>query len=193
MSMIKNKNFARDFLKYLIIIVVFLCVVAVGLWLRNISTFLPHWIVWEHGTLPDASGQYEIIFAGKKVRVQYGEDIIWTTEKDVKVQKALSADIDRDGQDELILLCWRKGHYGDVKPIWVEEDEQDWVQHIFVYEFLQEDVQAKWMSSYIGKDILDITARAAETSGRLLCLTDRSGEESVWGWDSWGFVRVDAE
>lgn len=191
MSMIKNKNFARDFLKYLIIIVVFLCVAAVGHWLRIISTFLPQWVVWEHGTLQDDSGQYEIILAGKKVRVRYGEDIIWTTEKDVKVQKALSADIDRDGQDELILLCWRKGHYGDVKPIWVKEDEQDWVQHIFVYEFLQEDVQAKWMSSYIGKDILNITARAAETSGDLLCLTDRSGEESVWGWDSWGFVRED--
>ena len=193
MRVIKKKNFLRVLLKYLIIIVVFICVITVGHCLWNSGLFLPHWIVWEHGTLPDASGQYEIILAGKKVRVRYGEDIIWTTEKDVKVQKALSADIDRDGQDELILLCWRKGHYGDVKPIWVEEDEQDWVQHIFVYEFVQEDVRAKWMSSYIGKDILDITARAAETSGRLLCLTDRSGEESVWGWDSWGFVRVDAE
>ena len=99
------------------------------------------------------------------MRVSYKDSMIWTTEKDVKVQKALSADIDRD--------------------------EQDWVQHIFVYEFLQEDVQAKWMSSYIGKDILNITARAAETSGDLLCLTDRSGEESVWGWDSWGFTKIE--
>lgn len=193
MRVIKYKNFVSAFSKCLIIIAVFLCVGAVGYWLWNRDTFLPQWIVWEHGAFQDASGQYEITLTGKTVRVSYKDTMIWTTEKDVKVQKALAADIDRNGQDELILLCWRKGHYGDVKPIWVEEDEQDWVQHIFVYEFLQEDVQAKWMSSYIGKDILDITARAAETSGRLLCLTDRSGEESVWTWDSWGFVRVDID
>ena len=193
MNGINNKYFVKGLLKYLTISVVLLCAGVVGSWLQNVGAFLPQWIVWEHGTFQDGSEQYEIILAGKKVRVQYGEDIIWTTEKDVKVQKALSADIDRDEQDELILLCWRKGHYGDVKPIWVEEDEQDWVQHIFVYEFLQEDVQAKWMSSYIGKDILDITARDLETTGRLLCLKDRSGEESVWTWDSWGFVRVDID
>ena len=193
MRVIKYKNFVSAFSKSLIIIVVFLCVGAVGYWLWNSGTFLPQWIVWEYGTLQDASGQYQIILKGKTVRVSYKDSMIWTTEKDVKVQKALSADIDRDGQDELILLCWRKGHYGDVKPIWVEEDEQDWVQHIFVYEFVQENVQAKWMSSYIGKDILDITARATETTGRLLCLTDRSGEESLWAWDSWGFVRVDID
>ena len=191
MNGINNKYFVKGLLKYLTISVVLLCAGVVGSWLQNVGAFLPHWIVWEHGTFQDASGQYQIILKGKTVRVSYKDSMIWTTEKDVKVQKALSADIDRDEQDELILLCWRKGHYGDVKPIWVEEDEQDWVQHIFVYEFLQEDVQAKWMSSYIGKDILNITARAAETSGRLLCLTDRSGEESVWGWDSWGFVRED--
>lgn len=191
MNGINNKYFVKGLLKYLTISVVLLCAGAVGFWLQNVGAFLPQWIVWEHGTFQDASGQYQIILKGKTVRVSYKDSMIWTTEKDVKVQKALSADIDRDEQDELILLCWRKGHYGDVKPIWVEEDEQDWVQHIFVYEFLQEDVQAKWMSSYIGKDILNITARAAETSGDLLCLTDRSGEESVWGWDSWGFVRED--
>ena len=191
MNGINNKYFVKGLLKYLTISVVLLCAGVVGSWMQNVGAFLPQWIVWEHGTFQDASGQYQIILKGKTVRVSYKDSMIWTTEKDVKVQKALSADIDRDEQDELILLCWRKGHYGDVKPIWVEEDEQDWVQHIFVYEFLQEDVQAKWMSSYIGKDILNITARAAETSGRLLCLTDRSGEESVWGWDSWGFVRED--
>ena len=152
---------------------------------------LPRWIVWEEGTFPSTSGQYEITLSEKTVWVYYKDKSIWTSEKDVKVQKALFADIDRDGQNELILLCWRKGHYGDVKPIWVKEEAKDWVQHIFVYELMQKGVQAKWMSSYIGKDIVDISVEADEKSGSLLGLTDRSGGESVWRWEDWGFTRVD--
>ena len=190
MRVIKYRNYVSAFSKCLIIIVVFLGVGAVGYWLWNRGTFLPQWIVWEHGTFQDASGQYQITLTGKTVRVSYKDTMIWTTEKDVKVQKALSADIDRDGQDELILLCWRKGHYGDVKPIWVEEDEDDWVQHIFVYECLEGDVKAKWMSSYIGKDILDVTIKETGNIGCFLCLTDSDGEETLWMWDSWGFTKV---
>ena len=103
----------------------------------------------------------------------------------------LSGDIDHDGQDELVLLCWRKGHYGDVKPIWVEEDEQKWVQHIFVYEYVQEDVEAKWMSSYIGRDIADITMQERDTFGTVLCLTETGGERSFWVWESWGFTKIE--
>lgn len=187
MNLIKTKIFKKSFICILII----LSFGAAGFGLWNAGTFLPHWIVWKSAVFQDASGQYEMILEGKKMRVLYEDNLIWNAPKDVKVQKALSADIDRDGQDELVLLCWRKGRYGDVKPIWEKEDAKDWLQHIFVYELMQDGVHAKWMSSYIGKDILDITAHTSEESGNLLHLTDRSGEESMWRWESWGFKRVD--
>lgn len=157
----------------------------------NDGAFLPRWITWQTGTIPDDSGEYMITVARKKVSVACGDNLIWTSQDDVKVQKALSCDIDHDGQDELILLCWKKGHYGDVKPIWVEEDKQEWVQHIFVYEYVQEDIEAKWMSSYIGRDISDITAGETKEARCCLCLTDTDGEVSNWVWDSWGFTKVD--
>ena len=191
MNLIKLKIFTKSFIKYFICILIILSVGVVGFRLWNAGTFLPHWIVWESAVFRDASGQYEMVLENKKVQVHHEDQLIWTTTKDVKVQKALCADIDRDGQDELVFLCWRKGHYGDVKPIWEEEDETDWVQHIYVYELMEDGVHAKWMSSYIGKDILDITAHTSEASGSLLHLTDMSGEESIWRWESWGFKRVD--
>ncbi len=172
-----------------IIIFLSICVIGLGLW--NAASFFPHWIVWEEAVFQDTSGKYEMVLKHKKVQVRYAKNVIWSTTKDIKVQKALFADIDCDGQDELVLLCWRKGHYGEVKPIWVKEDETDWVQHIFVYELMQDGVSAKWMSSYIGKDIFDMTAEADETIGNLLKLTDKACEDSIWRWESWGFTRVD--
>ena len=191
MNWINTKIFKNVFSKNFICILMFLFVGTVGLELWNVSNLFPRWIAWEEAAFRDASGQYEIKLNNKKVQVQYGDHLIWNTTKDVKVQIALPADIDRDGQDELVLLCWRKGHYGEVKPIWVKEDETDWVQHIFVYELMQDGVAAKWMSSYIGKDILDMTTETDEKIGSLLKLTDKACEDSIWRWESWGFTRVD--
>ena len=173
-------------------IMIFLCIciiLVIGLFYKN--SFFPHWIVWEKAVFQDSSEDYQITLKHRKVLVRYADNIIWSTPKDIKVQKIVTGDIDRDGQDELILLCWRKGHYGDVKPIWVEEDSTDWVQHIFVYELTPEDVPAKWMSSYIGMDILDINIKADENFGKLLMLTSITGENSAWRWEFWGFTRVD--
>lgn len=189
---ITEKKSLKKIIKIFIIITVFIiCAGAIiwGLW--GDSACQPRWVTWESICAQDASGEYEITLAQKRLSVAYRENVIWTSPDDVKVQKALSCDIDHDGQDELILLCWKKGHYGDVKPIWAEEDKQEWVQHIFVYEYEQEDVEAKWMSSYIGRNISDITACETKEGNCCLCLTDTDGEASSWVWDSWGFTKIE--
>lgn len=65
---------------------------------------IPDWVKWEEGVSADATGQYEIVLHGKTVRVTYLADVkydtgvIWTSRQEVKVQKALSCDIDNDGE-----------------------------------------------------------------------------------------------
>lgn len=118
---------------------------------------------------------------------------IWTSPQEVKVQKALSCDIDNDGIDELVLLCWKKGRYGEHKPFWVEKDETVWSQHLFVYEYQSEKISPKWMSSYLGQDIADVTSNGKAAPD--LCLWFRSPDDEMtsWKWDSWGFTRLDTE
>ena len=128
------------------------------------SYSLPRWIDWKSGMGLDASGQYEISLMRRTVKVVYDNSVIWTTPQDVKVQDAMFCDIDGDGTDELVLLCWKIGRFGTSKPFWVEEDEKTWSQHIFVYTCNGETVKPKWMSSYIGVDV--ITMSAAARSGR---------------------------
>lgn len=155
------------------------------LWERG--TFLPRWIVWEEGNISDASGDYEISLAGGNVSVAYRESKVWDSPENVKVQQILSCDMDYDGREELILLCWKRGRFGKYKPFWIEEDEKNWSQHIFVYEMEHDKVTPKWMSSYMGQDAAEIAF------DERLFLTDPDGEISCWRWKSWGFEREEAE
>ena len=155
--------------------------------------FLPGWGSWENRELCDASLQYEIRLNRKAVSVQYDNEIIWTSSAGVKVQDVLSCDVDGDAEDELVLLCWKRGRYGKDRPFWVKEDEKSWSQHIFVYEYQKETVKPKWMSSYIGQDIVTIAADKNKAPFHRLLFTDREGKATSWVWDSWGFVKEDTD
>lgn len=160
-----------------------------ALWiLWSSGHFLPRWIAWKSGTYTDASGQYEITLNHRRVEIVYDNSVIWTSPQDIKVQNAISCDVDGDGADELVLLCWKIGRFGASRPFWVEEDEKTWSQHIFVYTYNGDTVKPKWMSSYIGVDVAAISA----TKQHLL-LTDPDGTMSSWIWDSWGFTKEDTD
>lgn len=168
-------------------VIVVIAAILYGLWTRGF--FLPRWIRWESSICFDQTTQYEIQLVGKKVEIRCNDMVIWTSQKGVKVQKVLSCDIDNDQMDELILLCWKVGRYGSHKPFWVEEDERKWSQHIFVYEYDNETIRPKWMSSYIGQDVTDMAVGSAPDSLNRLFLTDQNGEISCFIWDSWGFTK----
>lgn len=153
----------------------------------------PHWITWESGTFYDRTGNYEIELRGKTVSVKSDDSVIWTSPEGVKVQKALSCDIDNDHADELVLLCWKKGRYGMHKPFWVEGDEKGWSQHLFVYEYRSGKISPKWMSSDIGQDVTDIIPNGKEAPYTRLWLRDPDNKMSSWVWDSWGFTKEDTE
>ncbi|NBJ93994.1 CapA family protein [Parablautia muri] len=175
---------------------------------------LPKWITWESGTYYANPVPYQIILNHKAVNIFYDNAPIWTSPDDIKVQQVLSCDIDRDAEEELVLLCWKKGRFGSYKPFWVEEDEACWSQHIFVYEYDDGKVTPKWMSSYLGQNVARMDAIESLNAnngyhasqnilmlnseqpllqvGRLF-LTDTDGLITRWVWDSWGFKKEDTD
>ena len=161
--------------------------------LRTSGVFLPRWVTWKNEKIYDNSGEYEIILAQKKVQVIYEDSVLWASPDGVKVQQALSCDIDNDTQDELLLLCWKKGRFGNHKPFWVEKDECTWSQHLFVYEYNPDEIRPKWMSSYIGQDVATISRNGKVAPFSRLLLTDPEGRVSSWFWDSWGFTKEDTD
>lgn len=200
-------NMGRKLRKIIYVIMALVCSGAVLYMLWRGGAFLPGWITWESGTLQDADGQYEAVLAHRKVQVRQDGHVVWTSPKELKVQAAQVCDIDNDGQEELILLCWRIGKYGRSRPFWVERNERKWSQHIAVYEYNEDKMKTKWMASDIGFAVQKIWAgeRAAYVSAaepepvksghtglrpnNRLLLTDRNGQITCWFWDSWGFTR----
>lgn len=161
--------------------------------LWQIGFFLPRWIEWKSGPESDCSGLYELEIKQREVRLLRDGVEIWRPEKGIKTQQALFGDIDSDGDEELLLLCWKVGRYGEEKPFWVEQDERKWSQHIFVYEYEGETVRPKWMSSYLGQDVTDIAMGKEGPASKRLFLTDRQGKISCWFWDSWGFAKEERD
>lgn len=157
---------------------------------------LPRWINWKSRTFSDGSEQYEVVLKHRTLKVIYDNDVIWETPKDIKVQDVMACDIEGDGTDELILLCWKVGRFGTSRPFWVEEDEETWSQHIFVYSCEGGTVRPKWMSSYIGVDVAEMAASDRSdtlTRRQHLLLTDLDGKMSSWIWESWGFTKEDTD
>lgn len=156
---------------------------------RN-GSILPAWISWEKGQIqcqPGVGEPEKIILECRTVSVFDQGEAVWQSDREIRVQDVLWGDIDHDGANELILLCWKRGRYGDSRPFWVTEDEKTWSQHIYLYDWTDGEIRPIWMASDIG---LDVAEWSFDETARLV-LTDRSGEQSTWDWISWGLSRLE--
>lgn len=186
----------RKFIQRVIMII--MALVSTGavlymLWLNG--SFLPGWISWNSEMLYDQTGRYEITLNDRAVKIVYDNNVIWNSPNEVKVQQAVSHDIDHDQEDELLLLCWKRGRFGESRPFWMDRDEKKWSQHIFIYEYDQEEIRPKWMSSYIGQDVvrMSVCDESKMMAGSRLMLTAPDGKVSSWIWDFWGFTKEETE
>lgn len=115
--------------------------------------------------------------------------VLFQNENELKVSDALLFDIDEDNEDELVILCWKIGRYGKVRPFWVFSDEKKWSEHIYIYDIrAREDsyyVRPIWMASDIGIDAVSI-----KNEGSILEVNDVSGNRTFWRWDYFGLENV---
>ena len=172
--------------------------------------FLPRWIKWEKEEA--AFEALNVTLKGRKVKICEGAAaggngdaagkaagaggksggagaVLWETQADWFVQDMLVKDIDRDGADELILLVWKHGSYGDRMPFWEEKNDKELHQHIFIYKYdpkKENQVRPLWMSSQILYEIEYIS------SGKdsFLDITDHEGTTRTWIWQDFGLKLV---
>lgn len=181
--------------------------VAIFAWTKG--AFLPRWILWQEKTLTlnaGADADYgdgaaegdsgsaaatakepsAIVLKRRHLSVQKDGAIAWESPEGILVQDFLWCDINHDDKNELILLCWRIGRYGNARPFWVEKDEKTWSQHIYIYEWRDNEIHALWMASDIG---MDVTSFDFNTTDRLL-ITETSGRITAWDWLNWGLSLI---
>lgn len=162
---------------------------AVGIYGWQRGAFLPDWIVWQEKrqTVEEESG--EILLKERNLTLKKDGKAVWKSPKEILVQDFLWCDINHDTKEELILLCWRIGRYGDAKPFWIEEDEKQWSQHIYIYQWAAEEVHPLWMASDIGME----AAGFSFDEKKRLEITETNGRVTYWDWMSWGLTLIGEE
>lgn len=168
-----------------------ICLLACAAWflLSRSGHLLPSWISWETAQLscrPEAGEPDQIVLERRTATVFHQGEAVWQSDREVRVQDVLWGDIDHDGAKELMLLCWKRGRYGDSRPFWVTEDETTWSQHIYLYDWTDGEIRPIWMASNIG---MDAVSWSFDETSRLV-ITDRSGTQSAWDWISWGLSSL---
>ena len=167
--------------------VAILAIAAYALWWYG--RFLPRWIHWE--TKTGNVGEVSVMLKGRQLTVRDAEtnEITWKTQGDWFIQDLVIKDIDRDGEEELILLVWKHGSYGDHMPFWETKNDKNLKQHIFIYKYdpkKEKKLRALWMSSQISYEIESISSG----QDSFLNVTDHEGTTRVWVWRDFGLKLV---
>lgn len=166
------------------------------LWTQGV--FLPSWIEWKKRTYSIQEGEYELTLQKGKAILASSDKLVssakrerqealWASDPKILVQDLLLGDIDRDGEEEVLILCWRRGRYGPAKPDWVKE-ERTWSQHIYIYDLSPQKggLRALWMASDIGKEVF---SWSLPSEGRLL-LSHPDGTRDLWQWRDFGLEYI---
>lgn len=152
------------------------------------GAFLPSFILWEEAQIEDEQSGVLITLQDKEIKAyDANKNMIFMLDKKIKVQDCILCDIDRDGKDELVVLCWKIGKYGRRRPFWVKWDAPVFSQHIYIYEIEPNNISPKWMASDIYQEVESFRAY----DNVLIENTSPDGTISYWMWDSWGLVRVE--
>lgn len=101
------------------------------------SEALPDWIDWQSGEQVSADGRCYLRLEDRSLSLYSDGRWMAKTPAVWQVQVALFADANADGEDNLILLCWKQGRFGSYHPFWLKAESSDWTQQIFVF-YLQD-------------------------------------------------------
>lgn len=182
-----KKNAAYKYFILILAAAVFAAAFFLLLWRRG--AFLPGWIEWKETVLECGGTDVVISLENRRLEFFCGGEAVWSTPPEYQVQDFQWDDIDSDGKPELLLLCWRIGTYGEHRPFWVEENDERWSQHIFIYDWDGREISPLWMASDLGMEVRDWKY---DEHGYLILL-DRQERLSGWAWLSWGLERVDTD
>lgn len=152
--------------------------------------YLPGWIMWRTFSENYQGLRVELADYHLSIKDNHNE-VIFESKEGFDVQDALFCDINDDGEDELLVLFWKKGRYGISTPFWVTEDpEKDiYSQHIFIY---RKDMDCGYKSIWGASDItLDALRWKYDEAHKVLLIEDRFGEVTGWRYPEWGLTKTD--
>ncbi|MBR2825607.1 MAG: hypothetical protein IKE51_05025 [Solobacterium sp.] len=182
-----NIQSRRQLLAIKIVWAILFILIGIGIvfYCRYHGLFLPNWVIWEMNQ-SDLGNNKRIQLANKKLSYYQDDTLLWESEKDWKISKYLITDIDEDDQDEVIMLLWNRGDYGDYHPIWEKPDKINYYEHLYVFNLEDNRLERQWMSSRLLPLIKELEIGKENT----LVAKDPEGVPTTWKWITWGFTAI---
>ena len=166
---------------------------SLALAIRMSGFYLPSWVNWqEKETRIEAAGEIccdSLSLSGGRFRAKKDEGVVFETPAAWRVSDYLCGDIDSDGEDEILLLVWKRGSFGEAKPFWIKENDSSYSQHIFIYETDPDRLRPSWMSSALGRKVADWSLG----DDGLLRLKTAEGAETAWAQHGFGLIMMEEE
>ena len=153
-----------------------ICVMAVVVFMIISSTAAYAGVSWKEKEL--SCGRITISLKNKKISIRENGKLTWTSRKEYKVEDLLLNDIDGDGDTEMTALLWKRGKYGSSRPFWESGEDNEWTQHIFIYDIDDKgDARSKWFASDIGMQVRRMAF--TDDTRPILLLEDINGNSSA--------------
>ncbi|MBQ9610123.1 MAG: hypothetical protein IJV15_11865 [Lachnospiraceae bacterium] len=193
----ENDNTKRIKKVFVILLVIVLITVMSSIFIYYLWTkgaFIPSYVTWRNQEDTYVIGDEIVDFSLKKKKLiildNKTEELIYETPKEWKVSDYFYFDIDHDDKNEVVMVVWKQGSFGEHKPFWHEGKDNKWTQHIFIYDWdITRDnrLRAIWMSSALGINVSEVFTDEKDR----IHLIDDKGEETVWQWISWGLTLME--
>ncbi|MBU0648941.1 CapA family protein [Patescibacteria group bacterium] len=142
----------------------------------------------------------EYLLKNGRFRVKESYKIIWQSPQDWWVDDFALADSTGDGKVDINLSVWKSGSFGASKPFWIEEDDPSVKNHLFVYDYINNEVVPIWQSSNLDQPNCEFDFQDIDNDGNeeLVVIEGEYAEDficegkhvAVWQWNGWGFSLV---
>jgi hypothetical protein len=129
---------------------------------------------------------------------------LWTSPQEWKIQSILLADVNHDGEKDLVMVVWKRGSFGRDKPLWLSREKRQYSSHIFLYNLSHDQFKPIWMSSALSRPIRSLQVQDVNNDGKneliiyegtyslrsYLAKSQDNPDYSLWQWKGWGFFRL---
>lgn len=131
-----------------------------------------------------------------QVTIWEDQQMIWESPAGWKIEQMLLADGDNDGTEELLMVLWKYGSFGEMQPFWHEEEDQAYSCHLFMYRLQAGRMKAVWCSSALEPAIKEMRVISENSQPLYLEVRESSkfpypAPHTTWQWQDWGFARMD--
>ena len=118
------------------------------------------------------------------------KELIFESDPSLSVKEIFTGDFNNDNQADFALSLWKTGNYGPAKPFWVEENDNSYKMHLFLYTYEREKIRALWHSSNLPK--INLITKFQDNYLLVLEKDYKSPTFSLakWQWNGWGFELV---